>query len=259
MGIVCIKIGGSTIDSKDLLQELGTSLKNLLGKGHQPVIIHGGGKDVARNLKKLKKKFTFIKGHRVTDKTTLKTVQMVLSGDVNKRIVNALLCCGVPAVGISGVDSSLFEADKLLVDGKDIGLVGTITNVNTNVIEALHSASMVPVISPVSRSTKGVLYNVNTDLAASELAVALKADHLIFLSEVQGVLIDKQVRHEIRNAEIEDLISERHITKNMVPKIRSAKDAVYRGVYKIHICTWYGPDTIQNELAVETSQGTVIY
>lgn len=259
MAIVCIKIDGSIIDSKDLLQELGTSLKSLLERGHQPVIIHGGGKDIARNLKKLKKKFAFVKGHRVTDKKTLKTVQMVLSGDVNKRIVNALLCCGVPAVGISGIDGGLFEADKLLVDEKDIGFVGTITDVNTNVIEVLHTASMVPVISPISRSAKGVLYNVNTDLAASELAVALKADHLVFLLDVQGVLIGKKVRQEIRNAEIEDLISGEHIVKGMVPKVLSAKDAVYRGVYKIHICTWYGPDTILNELAVETSQGTVIY
>ncbi len=259
MAIICIKIGDSTIDSNDLLQELGTCLKSLLEKGHRPVIIHGGGKGIARNLKKLKKKSTFVGGHRVTDKKALKTVQMVLSGDVNKRIVNALLCCGVPAVGISGVDGSLFEADKLLIEGKDIGFVGTITDVNTNVIEALHSASMIPVISPVSRSAKGVLYNVNTDLAASELAVALKADHLVFLFDVQGVVIGKKVRHEIRNAEIEDLISEGHITKGMVPKVRSAMDAVYRGVYKIHICTWHGPNTILNELAVETSQGTVIY
>lgn len=259
MAIICIKIGGSTVDSKGLLQELGTSLKSLMEQGHQAVIIHGGGKDIARNLKKLNKKFTFVQGHRVTDKKTLTTVQMVLSGDVNKRIVNALLCSGVPALGISGVDGSLFEADKLLIDGKDIGFVGTITNVNTNVIEALHKAALVPVISPVSRDSSGVIYNVNADLAASELAVALNADHLIFLSDVQGVLIGKKVRHEIRNAEIEKFISEGYITRGMVPKVRSAKDAVYRGVYKIHICTWYGPQTLTNELAVETSQGTVIY
>ncbi len=259
MSIVCIKIGGSTVDSKGLLQELGISLKSLLDQGHQPVIIHGGGKDIARNLKKLNKKFSFVEGHRVTDKKALETVQMVLSGDVNKRIVNALLNCNVTAMGISGVDGNLFEADKLLIKGKDIGFVGTITRVNTNVIEAQHGASMVPVISPVSRDSSGVIYNVNADLAASELAVALKADHLIFLSDVEGVLIDGKVRHEIRNAEIEDLISTGHITDGMVPKVRSAKDAVYRGVYKIHICSWYGPNTIQSELAVETSQGTVIY
>lgn len=259
MAIVCIKIGGSTIDSKGLLQELGTGLKCLLGQGHLPVIVHGGGKDIARNLKKLKKKFTFIEGHRVTDAKTMETVQMVLSGDVNKRIVNALLSCGVSAFGMSGVDGGLFTADKLIINKQDIGFVGTITGVNKQIIELFHNANMVPVVSPVSRTASGEIYNVNADLAASELAVALKADHLIYISDVSGVLMGKKVQHEIRNADIEELISGKYITGGMVPKVRSAREAIYRGVYKVHICSWYGPETLTNELSIETSQGTVIY
>jgi len=237
MAIVCIKIGGSTIDSDGLLHELGVSLK----------------------LKKLKKKFTFVEGHRVTDNKTMETVQMVLSGDVNKRIVNTLLSCGVSAFGMSGVDGGLFTAEKLIINEQDIGFVGKITGVNKQIIKIFHNANMVPVVSPVSRTTSGEIYNVNADLAASELAVALKADHLIYISDVSGVLMNKEVQHEIRNAEIEGLISKKYITGGMVPKVRSAREAIYRGVYKVHICSWYGPETLTNELSIDTSQGTVIY
>ncbi len=259
MAIICIKIGGSTIDSDGLLHELGASLKNLVALGHLPVIVHGGGKDIARNLKKLKKEFTFVEGHRVTDDETMKTVQMVLSGDVNKRIVNALLSCGVSAFGMSGVDGGLFTADKLIINELDIGFVGKITGVNKQIIELFHTANMVPVVSPVSRTSSGEIYNVNADLAASELAVALKADHLIYISDVSGVLMNNEVQHEIRNAEIEELISGEYITGGMVPKVRSAREAIYQGVYKVHICSWYGPQTLTNEVSIETSQGTVIY
>jgi acetylglutamate kinase len=259
MAIVCIKIGGSIIDAKGLLQELAEGLQRLIKRCHRPVIIHGGGKDIARNLNKLNKEFSFVEGHRVTDDETMETVQMVLSGDVNKRIVNALITAGVSAFGMSGVDGGIFTAEKLIINKQDIGYVGTITRVNTAVIDLFHDASLVPVISPVSRTVSGEIYNVNADLAASELAVALKADHCIFISDVGGVLLNNEIRHEIRSAEIEALIAEGYITGGMVPKVRSAREAVYRGVYKIHICTWYGPETLTNELTIETSQGTVIY
>ncbi len=259
MSIVCIKIGGSTIDTQGLLPELGAGLHNLIEQKHRPIIIHGGGKSIARHLNRLNKELTFVEGHRVTDEETMETVQMVLSGDVNKRIVNALLSTGVAAFGMSGVDGGLFTAEKLIINDQDIGCVGAITGVNTAIIDLFHDAGMVPVISPVSRTIAGEIYNVNADLAASELAVALKADHLIFVSDVKGVIINSEVKTEIRGAEIEELITEEYITGGMVPKIRSAREAVYRGVYKIHICCWYGPETLTNELAIESSRGTVIY
>lgn len=259
MATITIKIGGSTVDSEGLLSELGQSLKGLIEQKHFPVILHGGGKDIARNLDKLNKEYTFVEGHRVTDRETLETVQMVLSGDVNKRIVSALLSCGVPAIGISGVDGNLFEAEKLLIKGQDIGFVGTISHVTTDIIEIFKNADTTPVVSPVSRSKSGQLYNVNADLAAGELAIALKAEHLIFVSDVEGVVIDNQIQHEIRTAETEELISQGHVTGGMVPKLRSAKEAVSRGVGRVHICSWYGTETLKSELQVKTSHGTVIY
>lgn len=259
MTIVTIKIGGSVLDSEGLLSEIGQSLRNLIDQNHFPVIIHGGGKDIAKNLEKLNKKFTFVEGHRVTDKETLETVQMVLSGDVNKRIVNALLSCDVPAIGISGVDGNLFEVEKLFIKGQDIGFVGTISNVNTEIIDLFKNSNTVPVVSPVSRSKSGQIYNVNADLAAGELAIAIKADHLIFVSDVEGVLVNNKIKHEIIKADIDKLISQGHITGGMVPKIRSAKEAVSRGVGKVHICSLLGNATLIKELDVTTSQGTVIY
>jgi acetylglutamate kinase len=258
MGIICIKIGGSTVDAEGLLKELSQSIKDLPGDSF-PVIVHGGGKDIARQLSLLNKEFTFIEGMRVTDSEMVKIVQMVLSGDVNKRIVNALLSEGISAFGFSGVDGNLFEASKMTVNGQDIGFVGNIDKVRTSVIELFKAQSIVPVISPISRDTAGAIYNVNADLAAGELAMAMRADDLVFVSDVQGVLIDGKVRSEIRTDEIEELISLGHITGGMIPKLRSAADAVERGVSRVHICGWNGRDTLKNELNTKTSNGTVIF
>jgi len=256
---VLIKIGGSTVDAAGLLEELARGLIVLKKNGSFPVIVHGGGKDIARNLKKLNREFEFVEGMRVTDAEMLETVQMVLSGDVNKRIVNALQCEGVDAAGISGVDGSLFEAQKLLVGGKDIGFVGDVVKVNTKILDTLIAADIVPVVSPISRDTQGTIYNVNADPAASEAAIAIQADHLIYISDVAGVLINGSVAHEIRCESIEQLIQDGHITGGMIPKLRSAAEAVARGAGKVHICQWYGDETLFKELDVKTASGTVIY
>lgn len=258
MGIICIKIGGSTVDAEGLLKELGQSIKDLPVNSF-PVIVHGGGKDIARQLSLLNKEFTFIEGMRVTDSEMVKIVQMVLSGDVNKRIVNALLSEGVSAFGFSGVDGNLLEASKMTVNGQDIGFVGNIDNVNISIIDMFKTQKIVPVISPISRDVHGAIFNVNADLAAGELAMAVRADDLVFVSDVQGVLIDGKVRSEIRINEIEELISLGHITGGMIPKLRSAAEAVERGVSRVHICGWNGRDTIKNELNTKTSNGTVIF
>lgn len=259
MKTVCIKIGGSTVDAPGLLKELGSGLRKMLDDNYYPVIVHGGGKDIARNLDRLQKEFTFIEGQRVTDLETMRIVQMVLSGDVNKRIVNALLMQNVSAIGVSGVDNNLFEAEKLLINGQDIGFVGTVRNVNTDLVKLFESTGLIGVISPVSRNHDGQIFNVNADLAAGKLAIALKVDHLIFVSDVPGVLIDGSVKKEIKINDIEKLITQGHITGGMIPKLCSAKDAVRRGVGRVHICSWYGKNTLPRELTVDTSQGTVIY
>ncbi|MDR0307370.1 MAG: acetylglutamate kinase [Chitinispirillales bacterium] len=258
MGTVVIKIGGSTVDASGLLQELGKSIKEIIHNDF-PVIVHGGGKDIARQLDLLNKEFTFVEGMRVTDAQMVNVVQMVLSGDVNKRIVNALLMEKVNTIGFSGVDGGLFTASKMLIKGQDIGFVGEINSVNKEIITFCQQAKLTPVISPVSRGEDGAIYNVNADLAASELAMAIKADDLIFISDVPGVMIDKKVRRSIKTSEIEELISAGHVTGGMIPKLRSAAEAVHKGVKRVHICGWNGSRTLLNELTGGECAGTVIH
>lgn len=258
MKTVCVKIGGSTVDAAGLLQELGQSIAKLL-PGSFPVIIHGGGKDISRLLEKMNKEFKFIEGMRVTDAETVSIVQMVLSGDVNKRIVNSLLKEGINALGISGVDANMFEASKMLMRGIDIGFVGKIEKVNTTVIEMCRHGKLVPVVSPISRDASGNIYNVNADLAASELAMALQADDLVYISDVQGVMIDDIVAKEIRTKDIEDLITRGHVTGGMIPKLRSAAEAVHRGVKRVHICGWSDSSTLEKQLTKGVATGTVIF
>jgi acetylglutamate kinase len=258
MKTICIKIGGSTVDATGLLQELAQSIAKILPATY-PIIVHGGGKDIATMLDKLDKEYSFVEGMRVTDAEMVSIVQMVLSGDVNKRIVNILLREGILAAGLSGVDGNLFEASKMLMRGHDIGFVGKIEKVNAAVIDALRAQKIIPVISPLSRDKAGTIYNVNADLAASELAMAIKADDLIFISDVPGVMVDDVVVKEIRTSEIEGLISRGHVTGGMIPKLRSAADAVHRGVKRVHICGWHDSATLQNQLTKDIATGTVIF
>ena len=253
---VCIKIGGATIDAAGLLQELGRSVAGLAPDVF-PVIVHGGGKDISRFLDLMKRDVVFIEGMRVTDASTVAIVQMVLSGDVNKRIVNALLKEGVNALGMSGVDGNLFTASKMLMHGKDIGFVGSIDRVNTAIVDMCREHGMAPVVSPISRDAAGNIYNVNADLAASELAMALRADDLIFVSDVAGVRIDDAVRPVIGAGKIEGLIASGQVTGGMIPKLRSAAGAVRRGVGRVHICGWRDGATLERQLAGDAA-GTVI-
>ena len=257
--IACVKIGGAAIDAPGLLAEFCNGIKILQSSGVFPVVIHGGGKDIGRQLATLDKQFSFVEGMRVTDEETMQTVQMVLSGDVNKRIVNNLLTGGVRAIGISGVDAGLFEARKLIVNHQDIGFVGTIAHVDTTIIDMCREKDIIPVVSPVSRGSDGQFYNVNADVAASDLAQALRADHLVFISDVNGVLIDGEVKHEIRINEIESLAEKQHVTGGMLPKLRSAAQAVKSGVGSVHICGWHGQQTLTEELDLSIASGTIIH
>ena len=258
MSSVLIKIGGSTVNSSGLLSELGQSIAELIAGNDLVTVVHGGGKDIAADLEKLNKEFTFVEGQRVTDSETMTTVQKVLTGAVNKRIVANFLKENVQAFGLSGVDGQLLTAEKLTVNGADIGFVGKIKAVKNKILTGLHSAGLTPIISPVSLSDSQEFYNINADLAASETAIALSVDDLVFISDVPGVLINGAVQSVITLDEIEKLIDEGHITGGMIPKMRSAADAINRGVGRVHICGWRDTHTLKEELHSEKSQGTTI-
>lgn len=263
-----IKIGGSTVDTPGLLEEFAQSVERFR-HNHIPIIVHGGGKDIARQLDKLNKESVFVEGMRVTDAESVRVVQMVLSGDVNKRIVHELVQIGVPALGLSGIDGGLLGAAKLLVNGQDIGYVGEICVVRCEIIRALSDAGYIAVISPVSCGARvsrsggghtytGDIYNVNADSAAGEIAKAMKVGDLVFISDVPGVKIGGSVRKIIRISEIESLIASGEATGGMIPKLRSAAAAVEAGVTRVHICGWHGADTLLDEMNETTSQGTTI-
>jgi acetylglutamate kinase len=258
MQTICVKIGGATFDTPGLMEELAKSVHALASSCFIP-IVHGGGKDIGRELDRLNRKFTFIEGMRVTDAETMRVVQMVLSGDLNKRLTSRLLTEGVNAIGISGVDCNLLQVTRMRVGGKDIGFVGEVEKVHTQILDLCRTNGIVPVISPVSRDTEGCIYNVNADLAAAEIAVATGADHLVYISDVPGVKINNAVAPELKTADIEYLIEQGQVSGGMVPKLRSAADAVARGVGRVHIAGWHGTDTLRKELEVSTSSGTVIY
>jgi acetylglutamate kinase len=257
MDIVCIKVGGSTLDAPGFFPNFGTSVA-AISRSYFPVIVHGGGKDIARQLDLLKKEYTFVEGMRVTDAETVGTVQMVLSGDVNKRLVNALQTAGVTALGISGVDCNLLSATRMTIGGRDIGFVGDVQKVNRRIIDLCRAERIVPVISPISRDNGGNIYNVNADVAATEIARALGAGHLIFVSDVAGVLLNGSVMHSIKTADIEGLIVSGAIKGGMIPKVRGAAESVANGVAKVHICGWNGPKTFTSEIDPNTATGTVI-
>jgi acetylglutamate kinase len=146
----------------------------------------------------------------------------------------------------------------MLMQGKDIGFVGRIDKVTPTLIEMCRKNMVVPVVSPISRDAAGNTYNVNADLAASELAMAIKADDLIFVSDVPGLMVDDVVVKEVKTSAIEELIARGHVTGGMIPKLRSAAEAVHRGVKRVHICGWTGSRSLQQQLTKGEGTGTVI-
>ena len=250
-------MGGSTLDADNILDEFAESV-SLVPPEHDVVIVHGGGKDIGRQLQRMGREFTFIDGLRVTDDEVIDVVEMVLSGIVNKWIARALGKRGIKAAGISGTDLDLFHATKLIVKGGDLGYVGAIEQVNTELIEALISNSIVPVVSPISIGPGYRAYNVNADHAACKLAEAWKADDLIYITDVPGIRIGEEIRARISVDEVEGLIDSGDITGGMIPKIMSSASAVIQGVGRVHIIGWKGPSSLIDSLNEGKHWGTTI-
>jgi acetylglutamate kinase len=249
-----IKIGGSTLDTPGLVSELAEDLVRL-GSGNV-VLVHGGGKDISRALDRLGQASTFIDGLRVTDAAAVDTVESVLSAQVNKRLVRAILAAGGSAVGISGVDGALFRAQPY-GDGR-LGFVGEIIKVDPHVVVTLLGEDLLPVVSPISVGLDGSPYNVNADHAAADLAMAMRVDDLVFITDVAGVLVEGLPAASLTVSDAENLIAAGQITGGMIPKVRSCTEAVQRGVGRVHILAWQGAMTISEHLAGTRRHGTVI-
>ncbi len=228
---IVIKIGGNEIDDPQFLGRLVQTLRTLLDTA-RPVIVHGGGKEIAQLHAQLDVPFETVQGLRVTSADSLRLVEMVLSGLVNTRVVRWLVNGGVDAIGLTGVDFNLVQVDRMQIAGADLGYVGRVTTVRTAPLLALLDQGLVPVISPISLGEDGQTYNVNADHVAAAVAHALGASRLVMVSNVPGVLIAGRPVRALTVDQVEELIDEGHITGGMIPKVRSAMDAVQGGVYQ---------------------------
>jgi acetylglutamate kinase len=232
MGDIVIKIGGGEVDDPQFLRRLAEVVATMRPL---PVVVHGGGKSIAQALDRMKIPFQWVEGLRVTDEASLEVVEMVLSGLVNKRLVRTLLGAGVRAIGLSGVDLGLMRTEKLLMEGHDLGYVGRIVEVDAEALEGFLAAGIVPVLSPISLGSDGHAYNVNADHAALAVAVALRAETLALITDVPGVMLEGEVVPEIRVSEVEAHIARGEIRGGMVPKARSAAQALEGGVERPRI------------------------
>jgi acetylglutamate kinase len=238
--IVVIKYGGSTRSGN---QELESTLRDIVllkYVGLKPIIVHGGGKDISDFLTRLGIVSKFIDGLRITDKKTMEIVEMVLSGKINKEIVLVLNKLGASAIGLSGKDGSLLLAEKVSKrKSRDLGWVGKVSSVNSEILEKLLQEKFIPVVAPIGMSKTGDTYNINADEVAGHIAAALKAQKLIFLTDVPG--IQKRIKQQptlistIRLNELKMMIKNKIITGGMIPKVESCVYALQSGVQKTHI------------------------
>lgn len=229
--VVVLKVGGNELDDPDFLFGLAQAVQTLLADGSVPVIVHGGGKAITEYGHKLGLSEQRIEGLRVTDEPSLDLAEMVLSGLMNKRIVRALVHAGVRAAGISGVDDGTIYVEKMWHPLGDLGRVGEVQDVDPFLLNTLIAAGIVPVVSPISFGALDALsYNVNADHAATAIAAKLGAIKLIFVSNVPGVLVAGRVARAVTAPQVEAWISEGIITGGMIPKVRSAIEAVRGGV-----------------------------
>ncbi len=223
--MLVLKVGGNEIDDANFLTGLARAVAAMQ---ETPVIVHGGGKEIADLQLKFGLTPHFVEGLRVTDDTSLAIAEMVLSGRVNKRIVATLLLAGVDAIGLSGVDRGIVRVEKMQHPAGDLGRVGKVTSVRGEVLHDFTAHKIVPVVSPISLGDDGA-YNVNADSVACAIAAALNADAVVFVTNVAGVMRDDRVIPSLTAREAETLIKSQVIRGGMIPKVRAALDAIAGG------------------------------
>jgi len=260
--IIVIKYGGSAMIKEDLKVSFAKDVVLLKHLGMHPVIVHGGGKRISELMEKLGKKPQFVEGHRVTDSETVEIVEMVLSGVVNKEIVTNIIKNSGKAVGISGKDNFTIKAKKKLYKDIDIGFVGQVKKINNELIVSLIQDGYIPVISPLGVDDDGNSYNINADDVVAEIAVSLKAEKLIYLTDVDGIYRDINNKNSLISSitvkELQSLIDLGIVTGGMIPKLTSIIRAIERGVNKVHIINGTIPHSLLIELFTDEGIGTQI-
>jgi len=263
-----IKYGGHAMSDERLKESFALDVIMLRSLGINTVIVHGGGPQINATLKRYGIVSEFVRGMRVTDDDTMSVVEMVLVGQVNKEVVGYLNQHGGRAVGLCGKDGTLLLSRKLLqevtgddgtVDQIDIGYVGDVVKVNTDLIRVLEQGGYLPVIAPVGVGPEGESYNINADLVAGRVAAALNAEKLILLTDTPGVLdSEKKLIPNICVAEMHRLIEEESITGGMIPKVVCCADALKEGVKKAHIIDGRVEHAVLLEIFTDVGIGTEI-
>jgi acetylglutamate kinase len=221
-------------------------------------VVHGGGPEITRTLEKLGGKAEFVDGVRVTNASDLKVVEMVLTGSINTDLVTLLNQEGGQAVGVSGKDGALLRARKLQSEGRDLGQVGEVVRVNKEFLEMLLSQGYVPVISPIGIGEDGQSYNINADAVAAEIAMAVGAQKLIYLSDVAGIMKAGELVEELHASELAAQIDDGTISGGMKVKARSILKALHSGVQRVHLIDGRVPHSIIGELFTDKGVGTLI-
>ena len=259
--IIVVKYGGSAMVDHELKKNVIRDVALLKLVGFRPIIVHGGGKEITKWVNKVGRETNFVNGLRVTDKDTMEVAEMVLN-KVNKGLVSMMEKVGVKAVGISGKDGSLLKVEKKLSGGKDIGFVGEVKQVNTELLETLLDSGFVPVICPVGSDDEYHSYNVNADDAACAVASAMEAAKLAFLTDIEGVYRDpldkSSLISELTVPEAEELLASGNVGGGMLPKIRNCVDAINAGVSRVHILDGRLPHCLLLEFFTNKGVGTAI-
>jgi acetylglutamate kinase len=254
--IIVIKLGGHAMGSDEGMESFARDVVLMRQVGINPVIVHGGGPMINALLDKLEIKSEFVNGKRVTDEKTMEVVEMVLSGTVNKRIVQAINRQGGRAVGLSGKDANLITCTQT---NPDLGLVGTPSEVNPQVIRTLFENGLIPVIAPLGAGENGETFNINGDTAAGAIAAALKADRLLLLTDVSGVKNGEgEVLTELNAKQIRDMTADGTIAGGMIPKTETALDALEGGTRAVVILDGRAPNACLLELFTEHGAGSII-
>ena len=260
---VVIKYGGNAMKNDDLTHKILEDVTLLKYVGINPILVHGGGPEINAMLKRVGVESSFHNGLRITDAATMEIVQMVLAGKLNKNIVSDIGRLGGKAIGLCGKDAQLIKVKKKppLADGVDLGFVGNIVSINTKLLETLCADEYIPVISSVGTDENGESYNINADTAAAAIATALKAEKLIFLTDIDGVRADPEEPSSlfpiltIKHAK--ELIADGTISGGMIPKVTACTDAVENGVHRVHILNGTIPHPIILEIFTDRGIGTM--
>jgi acetylglutamate kinase len=254
-----IKYGGNAMTDPTLQAAFAEDVVLLKLVGMNPVVVHGGGPQIENALTKIGKKGEFIQGMRVTDSETMEVVEWVLAGEVQQDIVGLINQAGGKAVGLTGRDGGLIRAKKLVIDGGDLGQVGSIDSIDPSVVKALQDDAFIPVISPIGFGESNESYNINADVVAGEIAKALNAEKLLMLTNISGVLgKNKELLTELSPKQIDALIADGTISGGMIPKIAGALDAAKSGVNAVHIIDGRVPHAMLLEILSDQAFGTMI-